>query len=841
VHATVGKIIGWIIAPAVFLCAVAAGIHYGPSPVEGDETEYYATTYAWATTGNPALTPAVVAEIRRVFPGRPATEPASALARNGSYYALHFWWVSLLATPGFLLCRAMGLDWRNCFVFLDAAMFAAAIGLAWRWYRWFGALVLAAGLLVSPLILYLNKAHGEAYSVSLAAIAALCMVNGRWLAAAVALAAIAVQVSAFSPLALVALAVWIYRHRRPSWGECAVVVLVVALLAVQPQWTLQRYHTLNVIVAEGFVYRDMATPRRIASLFVDPDVGFLFVWPLALVLIIAIRPEGLGAYWAFAGVLAAEMAFIAAQQMNYTTSAPRYSLWFIPFLLVGLIAGWRRRPVAALAWFLPAAAVAGWYLFSVTGIHPKLERKPLAELWYRYLPGVWDPEEQVFADIAMGRQIESGRDLFRKRRFPITRLPDPRIWALGNRPCTKLLVFGWAFTSSHVEPVRPLGCEGAVDAAGLLRDARSRGGSGMEDRFATAGHSSPAMDRPGALSHSGFLFQDSRGWQYINVATMKTRSCTLVYDQPRHELMQVLANGATSLPVVPGSAGQVCGVRGASVAAVGDSLSVTVPFADRGESWANGIDEDGVEMRFDAAGLEGPVTIAYPKGISRMWVLIHDKPGFENGCYFSWQPGGTTLTLMPDDGDGARAAVGRSVENSRCTVEASGAEAPRGPKSTPQTAFRITRKGNFAATKRVWARYQDARGAVSGWQEIGHWRGPEAEGPSAILRHRGDVLDVRFDYGADELGRLDKVWLLVNDALTVESGCYVLYRPGDGSLYVEGGRGALDNGRCTAAFGGPGTLRVTRKGDFRRALRVWAADQKDGGSISPWNPLGVWY
>src|SRR5436305_9695927 len=44
----------WIVAAGVFACFVATGIHYGPSSITGDETEYYATTYAWATDGSPA-------------------------------------------------------------------------------------------------------------------------------------------------------------------------------------------------------------------------------------------------------------------------------------------------------------------------------------------------------------------------------------------------------------------------------------------------------------------------------------------------------------------------------------------------------------------------------------------------------------------------------------------------------------------------------------------------------------------------------------------------------------------------------------------------------------------
>ena len=63
-------------------------------------------------------------------------------------------------------------------------------------------------------------------------------------------------------------------------------------------------------------------------MLVDPDEGFFFVWPLSVVLIapIAAGPRlRFGSRRLFVALLIAETAYIGAQQMNYTTSAPRYS------------------------------------------------------------------------------------------------------------------------------------------------------------------------------------------------------------------------------------------------------------------------------------------------------------------------------------------------------------------------------------------------------------------------------------------------------------------------------------------------------------------------------------
>jgi len=934
--------LAWMVALGVFVCLSAAGIRYGPSPISGDETEYYATTYAWATNHSPELTPAVAGAIRAAIPGRPSTEPAMARAVDGSYHAIHFWFLSLLAAPFFALCRAAGLDWKHSFVFLNALMFAAVAGVAYRWFRWFGALILTAGLLVSPLVPYLNKAHGEAYSVSLAALAAMSLATRRRLAAALALSAIAVQVTAFSPLALLALGLWAvgqWRARpRPAARQWAAAGACAALLALQPLWTLWRYHELNLIVSEGFVFPEMATPHRMASLLLDPDVGFFFVWPLSVLLVgwIAaswIREPALlrrgREYWAFVAVLVAVIAFIGAEQMNYTTSAPRYSLWFIPFVLVGFVAvshARRDRTAAAAICFVLAAAANGWYLYQAAGIVPKLERKPLAELWYRYLPGVWNPEEQVFADVSLGEQLESGRDLFFKRRFPIDVLLDRRRWAISNKDCTKLLVFGYAFTSSHVEPLAPLGCEAPVDARRMLWYVRSKGGSGMEDRYVATrpaanvsvpgDASDAAPDRPPrVLGHDvtekgdravyTFRFSDPDGWQNLDTATMMIAgpraACYIVYDQPRHELKVMGENGILSKAVVPGRSGALqsrwCTVdsRGASISAGGDTLAVKLPIALDPALRASGatvraavtdLDQpdppDAPRVTFEpVAGASDMVRIGFAyegphsRDMARIWVLINDKRSEENACYFEYEPPDAVLHLVPDNGDGAKApemrlGEGRALENGRCIVDGPSSIAA-GNRDRMELRLSVIRTGLFRAAKRVWVRYQESDGRLSDWRETALWRGEgDVPSPAAMLQPdaRGDLLDVRFNYGGSARADVARMWVLINYSLDAAGSCYLTYEPADGAVYLNaaGAGGAvgrmrlaegrsLENPQCRVdgrdssvqvdANNFDLRLRVTRKSAFRGPKRVWAADQKNTGGrqegkVSPWVMAGTW-
>ena len=178
---------GWIqplwIAAATFVVVTVLGIALGPSQFRGDEMEYFAMTYALVENGSPTLTPAVQSALQVAFPSRAA--PTIVKAVDGSDDALHFWFLSALAAPFFALCKAVGLDWKHCFLFVNALALAISAGAMSFYFRWRAAGLLLVGLSASPLLPYMNVAHGEVFSVSLLAVAAVFVAQDRPLAAAV--------------------------------------------------------------------------------------------------------------------------------------------------------------------------------------------------------------------------------------------------------------------------------------------------------------------------------------------------------------------------------------------------------------------------------------------------------------------------------------------------------------------------------------------------------------------------------------------------------------------------------------------------------------------------------
>jgi hypothetical protein len=307
--------------------------------------------------------------------------------------------VTFLASPFFLLCKALGLDATIGIVFVNALAFAVAIGITGYYFRWRSAGFLLVGMLASPLLPFLNKSRGEAFSVSLLAAAAVFLTQGQLLAATLAVSFIAAQVSAFSPLAASLLVYWASRawtaRRRLTPMNFAAVAACLCLLALQPLWMFQEHLPLNQFAATGFDKPELINLTRISGMLIDPDVGLFFRWPLAAVLtlltIIGLwRGRELTRnhvpYWIFVIGSTVFLSVSASTQPNYTHSVLRDSLWFLPFVLISLILVYERertkgtlRLAEGIAVVLLGGSAVGFcYAVAVTGLQPSFKRYPQA-------------------------------------------------------------------------------------------------------------------------------------------------------------------------------------------------------------------------------------------------------------------------------------------------------------------------------------------------------------------------------------------------------------------------------------------------------------------------------
>jgi len=485
-----------LVCCAIFLAGAAlcssVGIVFG-----GDSREYVLLLLALGTQGDPTITEATqntwLAELPETGLGSFGLVPF----RPGSHDTTHFWALSAFALPFYFGCKLLGIGWEHAFIFLDWFWFSLTLFVAGYTRGWLGMSLVGLGILSSPLIAYFLIPHPELFVVCLTTIALLFLIDRKYLLSSAALCLISVQVTAFSPLALLLLFVWVLKNRRrkPSWSEALIAMMSVGCLTLQPIYYLFRHQTANLILAQGYLYQDMATPKRMLALLIDPDVGLLPNWPGALGFLLLglictlvstswIRDKRL--FWGFTGLFVLVMPYIQSQQVNFTTGSFRYAYWYIPFLLVaaveavvGLPPTTRRKRILLSAGvvFAGLTGCSLYYNSQLFGVSlPSFKRRPIADWFYESFPKLYNPDKEVFLEKSIEGATGNSRALFAERRPEIPGLTDAGVWAVANSACNKLLVLPAGLDQTRSNYRRPRGCKIPVDGTALVKRLRESKG-----------------------------------------------------------------------------------------------------------------------------------------------------------------------------------------------------------------------------------------------------------------------------------------------------------------------------------------------------------------------------
>jgi hypothetical protein len=458
----------------------------GPAPLAGDDIEYKLSLQALVRNGSPVVDDAVLRGVIGELEGvRVESFPLAAqgLFPDGRFETLHFWFYSALAVPFHAVARAAGLDWRHAFTLLNITLLAGATYTVARWLGTWGAVLFAAGLAAAPLSPYYAKAHVEILVVSALAAAFTLLLADRAEDALVWLALMAAQVTAIIPWAAAVLA-WVVWRRRLRGGQWWRAAAAAVLIPLQPLWTMWRHGTWNLIAARGFVRPDMVGTDRLGALFVDPDGGVLGNWPVALVCVVLaagglFHARGrLSRPWlAFMVSFLVLMPLLHAQQANYTTSVARYSLWYIPPLLVAAIESLRlagRRASVAGGLVLVAGFAGTFWMNYVWNDrhHIQLRRAFSSEWFHEKFPGAYHPVRQIWLDLSLRDQIADPSDLRIARQYVHPRLHEMGVWAASNAGCNKLLILSGEALRLDPPVRKPSGCQEAVDGTVLLRELK---------------------------------------------------------------------------------------------------------------------------------------------------------------------------------------------------------------------------------------------------------------------------------------------------------------------------------------------------------------------------------
>jgi hypothetical protein len=414
-----------VIGVLVFLVVGLALVSRGRPERVGDGGEYVAMAWQLSHLRAPSMTGAQLDQLHAHFR---ATEPRMAGFRDwsvrfpelvgddGRQDFPHFWAFPLAAAPFELVARALG--WPDTYSFLALNLLLATVAfvvIARRSSLWVSALILA-----SPMLWWLDKAHGELFVFCLLALAVALREDRPGLAAMCFALAAAHNMSLLFACAL--FGAWLaVRHGRrllrppTSWALLA----ALAISAVHPLYYEVRLGTIDPQALYHAANLEVPSATKILTPLFDPNLGLLIWWPAfcAVVLVgillsaaarVRARPDRVSFALGCISICTVVAALYGASTNNKpdsggTFSLSRYAVWVAPLLLPCVFVVARR--VTSRGWTGAAvtALVAASFLLSVNVARPSLRENYwsvhdtfVADAVFDHAPWLWNPMPQSF-------------------------------------------------------------------------------------------------------------------------------------------------------------------------------------------------------------------------------------------------------------------------------------------------------------------------------------------------------------------------------------------------------------------------------------------------------------
>jgi hypothetical protein len=442
---------GILILGFAFFCLV----YPGPGERKGDALEYYAMLVSWAEYFTPYVTEESCVRMEERLgidspPGENAffldlKERFPALLKNGTEMDLpHFWFYSLAAAVFYWPLRLFSLDIGLSFMLLHVLLLVAGFAIIRRKLGDTAGLSLMAVVFLSPLIWFINKVHVEVFTIVLAVVGIALLAADEFAPSAFVFALAATQNPPFAVLAGLVFGLGLTKKRwhllKSGFGFW---LAAVPLILLQPAYYYLRLGIINPVVATGAarIDQDMFSLKKMLCFIVDPDIGLLVNWPVALpiaaaflYLVVRKRAALSGRVWMFLLFSIPVLLWSQSRTLNLnhggTYRISRYALWFLYvfFLMIWQIGLWLRRTGSSTrrVWLGVTAVVGVTIIFSYWPTRPERYLDPTwaSRLLYDRCPGIYDPMPEIFTE--------------RYRRWE-ENLPE-NVWAVSNPSGNKILV-----------------------------------------------------------------------------------------------------------------------------------------------------------------------------------------------------------------------------------------------------------------------------------------------------------------------------------------------------------------------------------------------------------------
>jgi hypothetical protein len=411
----------------------------------GDGSEYWAMAEQLGAFHRPSLAPGDLRRLEREAQRIDHGFEASPLrfdhlvAADGRQDFPHFWLYPLVNVPGLWLTRAAGVHPNWAFTLTNCALLAVAFVTVSRHV----SVVWAVLILMGPVIWWIDKAHGDLFTVSLLATGcALWYRAPGWTLVIVAVAA--AQNPALMPVWLLiagvasVMSLMEIRGGRGGAGTLAGAGIGGAIVALPLVYYMTRLHVWSPLI--GYTHPGLPSMRAVVSLLCDPNVGLLANVPILAAAALAgltigrqrSEPQATGERSTVAAPLARaraswrEWAIVAgawvillagySQSVNLNHGATpginRWTLWLTPWLLlivpvpapVRADAGVQRARHAIVV--LLAALHVLWSIWFFRPGLPEVYRYPTrAASWlWTHAPAWYAPAPEIFAERVSHRE-----------------------------------------------------------------------------------------------------------------------------------------------------------------------------------------------------------------------------------------------------------------------------------------------------------------------------------------------------------------------------------------------------------------------------------------------------
>ncbi len=420
----------------VFLVVLIAIVFINPIGHRvGDGMEYYAMLLSFVNFGVPYSTDAnfvlydqYISQTKSLgFLSSEYLKNAFLILQSsaGQEYP-HFWFYSLLAAPFGFILNMLGLDIGFSFTFLHLILLIVALYVTYKEYGKPAVLAILLLILLSPAIWFINKAHTEFFTIMMSIVGILYFMKFKYLQAAFFFALISTQNPPFAIISFI-LIIFTIANMRIKFFNYRILLFsffIGFLVILHP---LYYYISLGVITPQFLLgaANDSVTFHRMATWFIDPDVGLFFNWPLGLfILIVGVylwfkRNDDLKSsipillfYLLYVLILSYAQSKTGNLNHGATVYISRYSLWYIALfspIVIYLIQLLFTIKLSSCKKSLLFISVLVFSIVNISQYKPTKNENYSNQTWqskyfYKVFSSVWEPEPEIFVERAINKE-----------------------------------------------------------------------------------------------------------------------------------------------------------------------------------------------------------------------------------------------------------------------------------------------------------------------------------------------------------------------------------------------------------------------------------------------------